>query len=84
MAGNTISAASNEVTLAAPEGVTVASVTLYKASAATTAVPLTEGNHYTIAHGKITVPDNYLTAWGAGSKFTIKFSDNHTEDITIQ
>lgn len=84
VASTTISAANPTLTLAAPEGVTVKSMVLYKASAPTTAVNLAVNNHYTVSNGKITMKADQITAWGAGSKITITYSDGHTDDITIQ
>jgi hypothetical protein len=84
VSSSNISASGNSLTLTMPEGVSVSSVALYKASALDTPIALTAGNQYTVADGKITVPANMLTAWGTGSKLTIKYSDNHTDDVNIQ
>lgn len=84
VSANTISASSNSVTLSMPEGVTVTGAKLYKASALDTPITMVAGTNYTVADGTFAVPANMLTAWGAGSKITIEYSDDHTDELTIQ
>jgi hypothetical protein len=84
VSANTISASSNSVTLSMPEGVTVTGAKLYKASALDTPITMVAGTNYTVADETFAVPANMLTAWGAGSKITIEYSDDHTDELTIQ
>jgi len=84
VSANTISASSNNVTLTLPDDVTVSAVVLYKASDLTKAIALVSGTSYTVSNGKFTVPSNNLTSWGAGSKISIQYSDEHIDVLTIQ
>lgn len=84
LASSEITSSNPTVNMTLPEGVSVTSVTLYKASALTTPVSLSQTQHYTKTATSITFKGDQLAAWGTGSKITIKFSDNKTEDLTVK
>ena len=82
LSATSITSTNNSITLSLPTGVTVTGVDLYKVGAAD-ATPLVSGNTYTVAGTTLTIK-NTVVANNTGAKATVKFSDEHTEDITFE
>lgn len=76
-----VSAASPSVTLSLPEGVTVSSVSISRASGS----PLNciSGTHYTISGSTLTFAAGPMTN-NVGQTVTISYSDSHTDTLTIE
>jgi hypothetical protein len=78
LSSNTVTVANKSVTITASD-VTVKSVVLTLSGADTT---LTSGNHYTVSGTTLSFP-KLASSW-VGGKITVTFSDDHTEEITVE
>lgn len=79
-----ISTSSPSVGMTLPSGVSISSVTLYKAAAPETPIELVAGTTYIATTTSFALKNEHITAWGAGSKVVVKFSNNKKETINIQ
>jgi hypothetical protein len=82
VSATTVSAASNEVTLSLPAGVTLTKIELLK-SGATTPVQMKAGTHYAVSGTTYTFIADMLTAW-TGATLTFTYSDGKTDVVTVQ
>lgn len=81
----TVTASSNSVAVSLPEGVTLSKAELTLTDG-TGAVPLTNGNQFTLNDTSFTVSARNVTSWvGANyTKIVLTFSDGTSETITLQ